>query len=45
MRVTAHLDENTYRKGQKVSKEEIQRLNLKCHEVCPQWNYAISPMN
>jgi hypothetical protein len=43
--VTAHLDENTYRKGQKVSRDEIEQLNLKRHEVCPQWNYTISPKN
>jgi hypothetical protein len=43
--VTAHLDENTYRKGLKVSREEMDQLNLKCHEVCPQWNYTISPRN
>jgi len=41
--VTAHLDENTYRKGQKVSRQEMLQLSLKCHEVCPQWNYTISP--
>jgi hypothetical protein len=43
--VTAHLDENTYRKGQKVGRDEIEQLNLKRHEVCPQWNYTISPKN
>jgi hypothetical protein len=43
--VTAHLDENTYRKGQKVGRDEMEHLNLECHEVCPQWNYTISPRN
>lgn len=43
--VTAHLDENTYRKGQKVGRAEMDQLNLKRHEVCPQWNYTISPKN
>jgi hypothetical protein len=43
--VTAHLDENTYRKGQSVGRDEMDQLNLKCHEVCPQWNYTISPRN
>jgi len=43
--VTAHLDENTYRKGQKIGRDEMDQLNLKCHEVCPQWNYTISPSN
>jgi hypothetical protein len=41
--VTAHLDENTYPKGKKVGREEMDHLNLKCHDVCPQWNYTISP--
>jgi Rhodopirellula transposase DDE domain len=43
--VTAHLDENTYRKGQKVGRDEIDQLNVKYHEVCPQWNYTITPRN
>jgi len=43
--VTAHLDENTYQKGQKVGRDEMDQLNLNCHEVCPQWNYTISPRN
>jgi Rhodopirellula transposase DDE domain len=43
--VTTHLDENTYRKGQKVARDEMDQLNLKRHEVCPQWNYTISPKN
>lgn len=43
LKVTAYLDEGTYRKGQKVSREEMDQLNLKCHEVCPQWNYTLSP--
>lgn len=41
--VTAHLDENTYRKGQKVGKDELDQLNIEYHEICPQWNYTISP--
>ena len=43
--VTAHLDENTYRKGQKVGRDEMAQMNLKRHEVCPQWNYTISRKN
>lgn len=41
--VTACLDENTYRKGQKVTRQEMDDLKLKAHKVCPQWNYTISP--
>jgi hypothetical protein len=41
--VKAYLDENTYRKGQKVGRDEMDQLNLRRHEVCPPWNYTISP--
>jgi transposase len=41
--VKAQLDEDTYRKGQKVSREEMDQLNLKRHDVCPEWNYTLSP--
>jgi hypothetical protein len=41
--VKAHLDEGIYRKGQKVTREEMESLNLKPHDVCPEWNYTISP--
>src|SRR5262249_31524424 len=33
--VKAHLDEETYPKGQKVSREEMDRLTLNRHDVCP----------
>ena len=41
--VTAHLDEGMYRKGLKVARTDMASLNVKEHEVCPQWNYTISP--
>jgi transposase len=43
LKVEAHLDESTYRKGRQVSREELDRLNLRRHEVCPEWNYTLSP--
>jgi hypothetical protein len=43
LKVKAGLDENTYRKGQKVSQEEMDCLCLRPHEVCPDWNYTLSP--
>ncbi len=43
LKVKAYLDENTYRKGQKVSREEMERLNVKQHGTCPEWNYTIRP--
>jgi transposase len=41
--VTAQLDESTYRKGQKVSAEDVRFLHVKHHETCSDWNYTISP--
>jgi transposase len=43
LKVAACLDEGTYPKGQKVSREEMDRLNLKRHDLCPRWNYTLSP--
>jgi hypothetical protein len=42
--VTAHLDEETYKKGQKVTKHELEKVNLQPHSVRPNWNYTISPV-
>jgi hypothetical protein len=41
--VTADLDENTYPNGQKVTRQAMEELKLERHEVCPTWNYTISP--
>jgi hypothetical protein len=41
--VKAYLDEATYRKGQKVTKEDVKKLNLTLHTLHPRWNYTISP--
>jgi hypothetical protein len=41
--VNAYLDENTYRKGQKISREDMDGLNLIPHATCPIWNYTLSP--
>jgi hypothetical protein len=41
--VKAHLDEGIYRKGQKVTREDVKLLSVKHHETCPEWNYTISP--
>jgi transposase len=43
--VKAYLDEGTYRKGQKVTREESDNLNLERHEILPEWNYTIRPRN
>src|ERR1051326_1523759 len=41
--VQASLDEGVYRKGLKVTRADLMLLDVKQHEVCPQWNYTISP--
>ena len=41
--VTAYLDEGIYRKGQKATREEMRKLNLKHHTVCSDLNYTIRP--
>ena len=41
--VTAYLDEGIYRKGQKVTREDMTKVNVKPHPVCPSLNYTISP--
>jgi hypothetical protein len=43
LRVSAHLDEGVYQRGQKVGKDELEGLRLKQHDACPKWNYTISP--
>jgi Rhodopirellula transposase DDE domain len=42
--VKAFLDEGIYRKGQKVTRQDVRKLNLTLHSVCPGWNYTISPV-
>jgi hypothetical protein len=41
--VQASLDEGVYKKGLKVSREDMKRLSVKDHDVCPQWNYRSVP--
>ena len=41
--VTASLDRGTYPTKVKVSNAQMRRLDLERHEVCPAWNYTISP--
>ena len=41
--VKAFLDDTHYKKGQRVTKEDFERLNLSAHAVCPNWNYTIKP--
>lgn len=41
--VKARLDRRTYKRGIKVTKKEMQELNLKPHEFHGEWNYTIAP--
>jgi hypothetical protein len=41
--VQAHLVTEKYEIGVKVPDEEMAALNVRAHDVCPQWNYTISP--
>ena len=41
--VEAQLDEKIYRKGRKVSERQFEELGLSAHDVCPLWNYTLSP--
>jgi Rhodopirellula transposase DDE domain/Winged helix-turn helix len=43
LKVTAYLDEKTYRKKQKVNSTDMARVHLKRHDVRPQWNYTLNP--
>jgi hypothetical protein len=45
LKVTARLDESIYRKGIKVSRQDMDLLQLRKHDTCPAWNYTISPRN
>lgn len=41
--VKASLDEAYYGRGQKITSDDMARLNIKPHDVCPKWNYTICP--
>lgn len=43
LRVKAKLDPHIYKTGVKISKEEMDRINLRRHSTHPMWNYTISP--
>jgi hypothetical protein len=41
--VKAFLDEGVYRKAQKWTRQDIERLTLETHSTCPAWNYTLRP--
>ena len=43
LKVQAILDTNEYEKGVKVSKDQMNDIRIRQHQVHPAWNYTISP--
>jgi hypothetical protein len=43
LKVEARLDQGLYRTGRKVTERQLKQLSLSAHDVCPRWNYTISP--
>jgi Rhodopirellula transposase DDE domain len=43
LEVEAFLDEGFYKKSVPYSHKDVDGLCLETHQVCPQWNYTISP--
>jgi hypothetical protein len=43
LKVTAYLDEGFYRKSVAYTHKEVDQLSLEPNDVCPQWNYTITP--
>lgn len=41
--VHAQFVEQIYKTGVKVAKAVMDTLNIQFHDLCPQWNYTISP--
>lgn len=41
--VKSRLDKNTYKRGIKVSNEELKNIKLKQHKFHGEWNYTIEP--
>lgn len=44
LRVKAFLDRRSYSRGQAVTREQQEALNLTSHDVCSQWNYTLRPI-
>jgi hypothetical protein len=43
LKVEAFLDEETYRKAEKLSRQDVDLLGIEAHTVCPAWNYTLRP--
>jgi len=45
LKVTCMRDDNKYEIGKKVSNADFDKINIVREEICPEWNYIISPVN
>ena len=43
LKVYCELDEHPYKKGIKVTDEQMAQINIKCHDFHGDWNYTIRP--
>jgi hypothetical protein len=43
LKVKAFLDRGLYKRGQKVKSEDLERLKMEPHAICPKWNYTLNP--
>jgi len=43
LKIKAFLDRKDYKTGIKISDKQMKNLNLKFHDLHPQWNYTIYP--
>jgi Rhodopirellula transposase DDE domain len=43
LKVEAYLDQLIYRKGRKVTNQQLKELALSTHDICPRWNYTLAP--
>lgn len=43
LKIKAFLDRKDYKTGIKISDKQMKNLNLKFHDLHPQWNYTIIP--
>jgi transposase len=43
LKVTARLDDKEYKKGIKITDDDMSRINIRPDQIHPKWNYSISP--
>ena len=43
--VKAYVVDGEFERREKVSKKELERLDVHPHAVCPEWNYTIHPLD